>query len=205
MEVRCAPTRAAPFTRRSMPTRKVTPKRLAISCASVIILMESARRPGSVATMSSVARVSALIGLKQRLPHSLSQNLAADVLQDRRVEAGLLQHVGEAHAALGDAADGLAEGELVAVGVPHHARLDDLGRGIDHAADRPLRPQRGPLPVVRIDAAQPRAGKAAVESHSVYHQGTPFCPVTTAVSGPSSGVIRSAASQAWCALRQTIT
>jgi hypothetical protein len=73
MEVRCAPTRAAPFTRRSMLTRKVTPKRLAISWASVIILIDRSRRQGSVATMSSVARVRALMGLKHRLPHSLSQ------------------------------------------------------------------------------------------------------------------------------------
>jgi len=42
-------------------------------CASSIISRDRVRVPGSVATMSRVARVSALIGLKHRLPHSLSQ------------------------------------------------------------------------------------------------------------------------------------
>ena len=130
-----------------MSTRKVAPKRVAISCASVIMCIDSARRLGSVATMSSVARVSALIGLKQRLPHSFSQislrmsfrtgasKPAASSTSDRRMQRSEMLPIG------------LAERELVAVNVPHHAGLDDLGGRIDHAADRPLRPDRRPLPV----------------------------------------------------------
>jgi hypothetical protein len=51
------------------------------------MLAASSRVSGKRQMSSSVAWVSALIGLKLRLPHSLTQ-ISADVLRHRRLEAG---------------------------------------------------------------------------------------------------------------------
>src|SRR5206468_3073265 len=64
---------AAPARRRSASTRRRSPSRSPIACASRIIARQIDRVPGSVATTSIVAQVSALTGLKHKLPHSLSQ------------------------------------------------------------------------------------------------------------------------------------
>src|ERR1700681_4786625 len=53
----------------------VRPSDIVIAWASAIMDLHRARRPGSEVTRSRVARVRALIGLKQTLPHSLSQML----------------------------------------------------------------------------------------------------------------------------------
>ena len=62
-----------PSMRRSTSTRNLTPKVSAICCASTIIERVTARVPGSLHRTSSVAWVSALIGLNETLPHSFSQ------------------------------------------------------------------------------------------------------------------------------------
>ena len=59
--------------RLSTPIGNLTPSFSATACASSIIARARARVPGSATMSSSVAWVSALIGLKLRLPHSLTQ------------------------------------------------------------------------------------------------------------------------------------
>src|SRR2546421_7042048 len=73
IDVLWLPTRAAPSMRRSSETRKAMPSLPATACASRIIAAARARVEDSLQMRSSFARVSALIGLKQRLPQSFSQ------------------------------------------------------------------------------------------------------------------------------------
>ena len=73
IEVLCLPTRSAPAMRFSSVTRKVMPSRSATACASRIIAAARSRVSGNWQMSTSVECVSALIGLKVRLPHSLSQ------------------------------------------------------------------------------------------------------------------------------------
>ena len=56
-----------------MPTRKATPSLFATASASRIISTLSSRVSGKRSRPASVACVNALIGLKLKLPHSLSQ------------------------------------------------------------------------------------------------------------------------------------
>ena len=72
IDVVCAPTAAAPAIRLSTSMAKRTPSFSPIACASSIMFLATARVPGSVATISSVAFVSALKGLKHKLPHSFT-------------------------------------------------------------------------------------------------------------------------------------
>jgi hypothetical protein len=74
IEVLCAPTAAPPSIRLSTEMGKRTPSFSAIAWASTIIARATARVPSSVQITSSVAWVSALIGLKERLPQSLTQS-----------------------------------------------------------------------------------------------------------------------------------
>ena len=67
------PTLSAPAMRRSIVTRKPAPRRSPIVCASVIIAAASDRVSGNWQMSTSVECVSALMGLKVRLPQSLSQ------------------------------------------------------------------------------------------------------------------------------------
>jgi len=73
IEVLCLPTRSAPAMRFSSDTRNCTPSLLAMVCASVIISAASWRVRGNWQMSASVEWVSALMGLKLRFPHSLSQ------------------------------------------------------------------------------------------------------------------------------------
>ena len=68
-----APTAAPPSMRFSTSIAKLAPSASPIACASSIIARHNDRVPGSVQITSSVAWVSALIGLKHRLPHSFIQ------------------------------------------------------------------------------------------------------------------------------------
>jgi hypothetical protein len=85
---------------------------------------------------TSVECARLLIGLKVRLPHSLSRD-AVHPLARRAVQ--------------------FADGEAVALDVPDHARREQLGRGIDHAADDALRRDLRADHAVRIDALHRRA------------------------------------------------
>ncbi len=101
---------------------------------------------------SSVAWVSALIGLKDRFPQSLSHSSS----RIRSSTGGPHPPGGEGFGQflhpLSVFAGRLAEREFVAVNVADHAGLDDLGRGIDDAANGTLRPKAAPLRPARIDA-----------------------------------------------------
>ena len=73
MDVRCAPTAAAPSMRLSMFKAKRAPRASPTACASAISAAAMARVPGSVAITSKVAWVSAESGLNAKLPHSFIQ------------------------------------------------------------------------------------------------------------------------------------
>jgi len=68
-----APTFSAPASRWSTPIASSMPSARATESASSMIARATARISGSVAICAMVARVSALSGLKQTLPSSLSQ------------------------------------------------------------------------------------------------------------------------------------
>ena len=68
IEVRCAPTAAAPSMRRSTSIGNFTPSVSAISCASSIMARATPRVPGSVQSTASGAWGSAEIGLNDRFP-----------------------------------------------------------------------------------------------------------------------------------------
>ncbi len=73
IEVLCLPTFAAPAMRRSRLTRNAMPSFSATACASPIIAAARVRVASFSQMSTRVARVRALIGLKLRLPQSLSQ------------------------------------------------------------------------------------------------------------------------------------
>ncbi len=88
---------------------------------------------------SSVACVSALMGLKLRLPHSLTQSSAPDVRDHRRLEAGIPARPGKrARGTLGLRVVDLSDREAVALDVPDDARLGDFGRRVNDATEHPV-------------------------------------------------------------------
>ncbi|MNT14160.1 hypothetical protein D3C72_1491540 [compost metagenome] len=91
----------------------------------------------------------------------LEPDLVADIVAHRGVQVGGHHHFAEPGHARRAAAIRLAQRKLLAVDVLDHARRNDLSRGIDHAADRPLRPQALPLAPAGIDAFQRAAGQVA--------------------------------------------
>jgi hypothetical protein len=143
--------RGAPSMRRSTSTRNLTPKRSAIALVSSMIAFDSARVTGSEQISSSVAPVSALIGLKQAAPQ-FQPDLIADAVEHRRGHAGFGEQSRQPLDVGGDFARGLADRKMVAIDVADHTRLDDFGRGINDAADRALRSQLPPLAAAGIDA-----------------------------------------------------
>ena len=134
---RCAGRRRSP---------KRTPSVSPIACASSIIARQTARVPGSPVMTSSVAPVSALIGLKAEVAPELDPDLVADARADRRLEAGRDQQACESAATRSLLlARRLAEGEAVAASsCSDDAGLGDLGRRIDDAADGALRADARP-------------------------------------------------------------
>jgi hypothetical protein len=100
--------------------------------------------PGSLQITSSVAPVSALIGLNERLPQSLTQISS-------RIRGRI----------------GVAEAEAIALDVLDHARLDQLARGVDDAAKAALGPDRPPQHAVGVDARELPVAERAVEAIEV--------------------------------------
>ena len=96
----------------------------------------------------------------------LDPDFVADLGADRSPEAGGGERLGENGDALGPAAGRLAEGEAVAVLVADDAGGCDLGRRIDHGADRPLGADGVPdaaAGIDRLDAAALEGATGAVE------------------------------------------
>ncbi len=85
----------------------------------------------------------------------LHPDLVADGVGVGRLEAGPLQRFDQACEAGAVVAVGLAEGEAVAAAnMAHGARLDHLGSGKDHAADRALGPDLPPLHAAGVDGVE---------------------------------------------------
>ena len=73
MDVLCAPTFPAPAILWSIETGSSNPSLTPTACTSVMILRTSVQTSGSFTISASVARVSALIGLKAAFPRIFTQ------------------------------------------------------------------------------------------------------------------------------------
>src|SRR4029079_949324 len=85
--------------------------------------------------------------IEAEIAPQLEPDLAADVPQNGRLETPRLKQSGDVFATGREAAVRLAQCELVAVNVPHHAGFDDLGGRVDDAAETPFGDERQPFPV----------------------------------------------------------
>ena len=106
--------------------------------------------------------VSAEIGLKERLPQSLTQMSLRMLARTGALSPAAASAVGETDDPRAPLARGLAEREPVAFDVADHARRRDLGGGIDDAADRPVRSDARPRctpPGSTLRCAVPRAAR----------------------------------------------
>ena len=144
IEVLCAPTCSAPAMRLSTSIGNFTPSAAAIVSASTIIARATARVPASRAISSSVPPVSAEIGLKERLPQSLTQ---MSLRMSGRIGARMPAATSARESAvepLALLARRLAERQPVALDVANDARRFDLRGDVDDAADGALRLERLP-------------------------------------------------------------
>ena len=131
-----------------------TPSFSAICCASSIMRRATSRVPGSVQSTSSVAWVSAEIGLKDRLPQSFTQ-----ISSRRRGRTGAFR---PADCSACDSAT--ARSDFEPSGSPSEKRLPsmwrmvpgraDLGGRIDDAAQHAVRAEAIPLHIAGIDAVE---------------------------------------------------
>ncbi len=105
---------------------------------------------------------------RDRVEAEIAPQLEPDIVADLGIDLGLEaagdEGLGEGLHARGLLARWLAEPEAVAVDVLDDARRDDLGRGIDGAADGAFRPDAPPLPSVGIDALQLQIGVLPFEA-----------------------------------------
>ena len=101
--------------------------------------------------------------VERQVPPQLHPDLVADAWPHRRPEAGRGQRRREPGRASGFPTGRLAEREAVALDVPNHPRRRDLDRGVDDAAEHPLRPENGPLHVARIDRGEARVRKRPLD------------------------------------------
>ena len=161
------------------------PSLFAMVSASRIMSAASARVSGNWQISTRVACESAEIGLKLRLPQSLSQISARMSLVTGARKTRLDQELSQGLDPRAHGAVEFAETETVALDDLDHAGLGEDGRRIDHRADHMLR-----VEILRDEPA--RIGGFQMRSRRVpppwppekYHHGMPFCMVTTMVSGP---------------------
>src|SRR5690606_11556456 len=73
-------------------------------------------------------------GVEAEIAPELEPDLVADIIEDRRLEAGLRESRAQGLGTRQGFPRRLANGELVAIDMADDARLGDLGRGIDDAA-----------------------------------------------------------------------
>ena len=161
------------------------------------------RVPGSVATTSRVARVSALMGLKETLPHSLSHISCRMLRTGARTPAPIRARL-----------IALTRAVFSPDGSPSVNRFPDRWRITPGSAislatytTHPIA-RSGPIPVHCAPPGSTLSSRSPSHGSPTrwkYHHGTPFCAVTTAVSGPSSGCMASTTFGAECALSVTIT
>jgi hypothetical protein len=162
--------------RHSISTRKCTPIRQPIFSASSIIPRATIRVPGSVATTSSVARVSAERGLKQRLPHNLSQ-IPLRILEWILAEGPPALRLCEPSNPFGLRPSRAPGGQSARYWVP----------GLSRRAPGIVKQIFGSTVGHRRDALRLQVRELALESAKI--PGNAVCAVTTAVSGPRSGFI----------------
>ena len=122
--------------RLSSDTRKLAPSLCATACASCIMLATRSRLSGYWQMSTSVACARQLIGLKLRLPHSLSQISERMSVSTGELETRALETSGQAPHALAVAAVQFTEREPVAFDVRDHTRRDQFRCRVDHAAEQ---------------------------------------------------------------------
>ena len=122
----------------------LTPSVSAIACASSIMARATARVPVVGDDLVQRAAGQRRDRVEGEVAPELDPDLVADVGADRRLQPGRDQLLARAACALGLLARRLAEREAVAVDMADDAGRLDLGRGIDDAADRALRPDALP-------------------------------------------------------------
>ncbi len=114
-----------------------------------------------------MARVSAEIEIEAEVTPQLEPDVVANLRIDPRLEARSLEGAAECRETLRFLACRLTEPVAIAIGVLDHAGRHDLGRGINSAADRSLRPDGLPLAPPRIDALELQVRVLALEAVEV--------------------------------------
>ena len=132
IEVLWCPTRSAPAMRFSIGTRKVMPSLSAMLCASLIMSCARSRLKGYWQMPASVARDSALIGLKVRFPHSFNQISARMSLSTGACRPPRMKHSDTRVDPLARRPVGFSDREPVALDV-----FDDAGRDAIRSPDTP--------------------------------------------------------------------
>ena len=106
-------------------------------------------------------------GIEAEVAPELDPELAPDVGNDRRLEAGLLQGLGNALRPLGLRVVDLGDGEAVALDVLDDARLGDFGGRVNDAAEHAIGRQIVGDDAARIDALEAPAFVLAAVLHEV--------------------------------------
>ena len=143
-----------------------TPSFSAISWASSIMSRATARVPSSVQRTSSVAWVSAEIGLNERLPQSFTQISSRSLGRTGALRPAAVSAFDRATAAVGFRPVGLAEGEAVALDVLDDAGFDHLGggaRGRRRSRAHRSGAEAGPLRVAGVDRGEAGAFERAAD------------------------------------------
>ncbi len=188
----------------SSPMRKLMPSFCAIACASVIIAAASSRVSGYWQMSASVERESALIGLKVRLPQSLSQ-----------ISARISSSTGALKPALTKQSETRRTRSLIEPSSsPSGNRSPSTCRTMPGATSseagyttQPTMRSAGMFATSRPLGSTLRTTLPASSPPCLwkYQNGMPFCIVTTTVAGPkSSGTFRATAST-WCAFMARMT
>ena len=161
--------------------RKADAEFFPIACASSIIARATDRVPSSATMSSSVLPVSAEIGLNDRLPQSFTHISLRISSRTGACSPAATSSCASAQDAVALFAGRLAKREALAFDMADQARRIDLGRRIDH---RSRSHDRGRVSSRSGRRDRPTARRVPSSAPPIlwkYHQGTPFCMVTTAV------------------------
>ena len=151
------------------------PSFAATASASIMILRTRAHTSGIADHLGKRGAGQRADRIEGDVAQKLDPDFVADARGERAAEAGFDQRFGDGAAALGARTIGLAERDAVAFVVADHAGLDDVGGEIDDGAED-VSARDG----LRDDAAGVDSFQADGVSGK-YHQGMPFCVLTTVV------------------------
>ena len=157
IDVLWGPMASAPAMRLSIGRRKRMPNASPTVCASPIIAAASARVGGKRQMSSSVARASALIGLKVRLPQSFVQISVRTSLRTGDLKPAREEELGERRDAGALRAVDFGQRQAMALDMPDDARAFDLRRLIADAGDDGVDRQMAGDHAAGIDALEPMA------------------------------------------------